>query len=143
MAGPYNRLTNGVNLMGNTGSVSMRPGEALAAQDVLYRHDGAFHKHWGWGRHPNDELATRPLAIKGFTYKGKNNDPVAVGPNPVRPGNFGLADDGAIFTKRTARYSSAVVMTETEFRYWDPATETWAGPVALPGGTASTQNLLS
>jgi hypothetical protein len=133
MAGPYNKLTGGVNLMGNTASVSMMPGEALMAQDVLYRHEGAWNKHWGWGRKPNDQLANRPLAVKGFAYKGKNNNPVA---NPARGGNFGIADDGAIFTKRTAQYSTAIALTEGECRYWNPVTETWAGPVALPGGVA-------
>ena len=128
-------LTLGVNLRGFVASVNMRPGEASIAQDILPRDDGSFFKHWGWVRKNTTALTTTPMAIKGFSYKGKNNDTVA---NPARAGNFGIADDGAIFTKRLGLYSTAIVLTETECRYWDPATSTWAGPVALPGGVALT-----
>ena len=130
----YANLTRGLNLWGTAGGIAMQEGEATAAQDVLFRVDGAMFTHWGWRRLNDTALGARIIAIKGFAYKGKNNDPVAVGPNPVRPGNWGLADDGAIYTRRDDFYTAGIVLTETECWYWDPATEALAGPVALPGG---------
>jgi len=130
----YANLTRGLNLWSTAGGIVMQPGEATDAQDVLPRIDGAIFKHWGWRRLNDTALGTRIIAIKGFSYKGKNNDPVAIGPNPARGGNFGLADDGAIYTRRDDFYTAGIVLTETECWYWDPATELLAGPVALPAG---------
>jgi hypothetical protein len=133
MGGPYNKLTRGLNLMGYTASVDMKPGEALICNDVIFRHDGSVAKHWGWRRCNLAAVAGRPLAIKSFSYKGKNNNTAA---NPARAGNFGIADDaGGIFTRRDALYTTAILLTETNCYWWDPALagNNWTN-VALPGG---------
>ena len=132
MGGPYSRLSRGVNLMGFRASVNMQPGDALMAQDVIYSHDGSWMKHWGWRRVNDTALANRPIGHKSFNYKGKNSPAGST----ARGGNFGLANDAANYTRRTAFYSTAVLLTEGECRYWDPVTETYAGPVALPGAVA-------
>jgi hypothetical protein len=121
-----------MNLMGWRASVNMQPGDALTCQDVIFSHDGSFMKHWGWRRVNATALGNRPLAIKSFNYKGKNSP----GGSTARTGNFGLANDGADYTRRVAFYSTVLVLTEGECRFWNPATETFDGPVALPGGTA-------
>ncbi len=137
MGGPYSQLTLGMNLKGFGGSINMKPGQALMTQDMLERDDGAIHKHWSWLRKQLTALAHRPIALHGMSYKGKNNDTAA---NPGRSGNFGILDDGPIFTVRTGLYSTCIVLTEGECRYWDPATQAFAGPVALPGGVSIAPN---
>jgi len=123
----YSNLAKGINLWGFSAGVNMEPGQALDAQDVLYRGDGAFYKHWGWRRINPTAVGARIIAHKGFNYKGKNT----VG---ARLGNFGIADDGADFTRRQAFYSTAIVMTDTELRFWNPATETLDLPVLYHAG---------
>jgi hypothetical protein len=107
----YSDFSKGVNLWGFSAGVNMQPGEALHAQDILYRGDGAFYKHWGWRRIDPTALAGRIIAHKGFSYKGKNVD--VVGGNTNRPGNFAIADDGNQYVRRQAFYSSAIVLTDT------------------------------
>jgi hypothetical protein len=124
-----NKLTRGLNLWGWSASVDMVPGESLDCQDVTFRSDGAFHKDWGWRRINPSALGARIVAHKGFVYKGKNS-PAA---STARTGNFGIANDGADYTRRVARYTSAIVLTETECRVWNPNTEVFDA-VALPGG---------
>lgn len=118
----FSDLTKGLNLWGFSAGVNMAPGQALDAQDVLYRGDGAFYKHWGYRRIQDTALANRIIAHKGFNYKGKNTTGAA------RPGNFGIADDGNDYTRRVAFYSSAIVLTDTELRFWNPVTETFDLP---------------
>jgi hypothetical protein len=98
----------------------MMPGESLDCQDILFRPDGALYKHWGWRRINATALSGRIIAQKGFAYKGKNS-PAAY---TARPGNFGIANDGSDYTRRTAFYTSAVVLTDTELRFWNPSTQT-------------------
>lgn len=119
MGGPYGKLTLGTNLHGFGASVNMRPGEALLGQDVLWRHDGAAMKHWGWERKDFAGVVGRPLALKGFAYKGKNSP-------DARDGNFGVANDGAGFTKRAGFYGTAILLTDQRIYYWNPATPGWA-----------------
>jgi len=109
----------------------MMPGEALDAQDILFRSDGAFYKHWGWERLNPTAATARIVGIKGFTYKGKN----APATGTARPGNFGIANDGANYTRRDAFYTSAIVLTELQCLFWNPATNALVN-VALPGGVA-------
>lgn len=126
-------LTKGMNLWGLGAGVNMAPGEAQDCQDVLFRRDGALYKHYGWQRTSNTALAAQADCHKGFAYKGKNNDTNA---NTGRPGNFGIADDavigpppgGTAFTRRQAFYSSGVVFTPTECRFWNPVTQTYDLP---------------
>lgn len=128
----YSQLNKGLNLWGWAASVNMEPGEALDSRDVLYRMDGSLTKHWGHERVTPDPAGARPLALRSFNYKGKNNDEAA---NPARPGNLGIADGGAaIFTRRVPFYSGALRLTETACERWEPATQAYVN-VALPGGT--------
>lgn len=131
----YAQLNKGMNLWGWAGSVTMEPGEALDTRDVLYRMDGSVMKHYGYERVTNAAFAARPLALRSFQYKGKNND--AGGGNTVRPGNLGVAELGgaANFTRRGPFYSGALALTETQCLRWEPATEAFV-VVALPGGVA-------
>jgi hypothetical protein len=79
-------LNKGENLMGWSGSVNMEEGEALAAQDCLPRLDGSVMKHYGYERVTPLPFAARPLALRSFNYKGKNND--EAGGNTARDGNL-------------------------------------------------------
>jgi hypothetical protein len=126
----FSQLTRGLNYMGWTASVNMAPGDALDARDIILRHDGSFAKHHGWARINDTALAGRPLAIKGFTFKGKNA-------NDVRPGNEGIANDAgaANWTRRVAFYSGCILLTTTNCYRWAPATSTWVN-VALPAAAA-------
>jgi len=130
---PITQLNLGVNLRGLTGGVNMKPGEAQDALDIMFREDGAFTKHWGWERLNSTALTGRPLAIKGFAYKGKN---ATVAGDTARAGNYGVADDGADFTRRLATYSGCVVLTTSTFYRWDAATRTFE-TVSLPGGVTA------
>jgi hypothetical protein len=125
-------LTKGVNLMGVTASVNMEPGEALDAMNILPRVDGSIMRHWGARRLNSSALTGEILSIKGFTYKGKNNDTTT---NPGRDGNYG-ADDGAIFTRRVPFYSGALVLTDTGAFVWDPSTRAFSSALTLPGGVS-------
>lgn len=128
----YSGLNKGLNLWGWAASVNMEQGEALDSRDVLYRMDGSLTKHWGWERVTNAAFAARPLALRSFNYKGKNNNDAV---NPVRPGNLGIAEaaGAAAFTRRNIFYSGALALTETQCLRWEPATEAWVN-VALPAG---------
>ena len=126
MGGPHAKLTMGVNLKGLVGSVTMKPGEATIAQDVMYRDDGAFMKHWGWLRRNVTALGGTVYGIKGFSYKGKNSP-------DVRAGNYG-ANDGANFTKRLDFYSGVVALTDTQLLRWDAATEAFVAVSLVASG---------
>lgn len=126
----HTRLNLGLNLRGRTAGLTMRPGQALDALEIYYREDGGLFKAPGWERVNFTALAGRPIAVRGFTYHGKNND---TGANPGRAGNFGIADPGAIFTRRVDLYSTSIVLTTSTFYFWNPATSAFA-TVALPGG---------
>ena len=127
----YNHLTLGLNLFGLTTGANMKPGEATDACNWIPRPDGSLMKHWGARRISNIGFDDPVQNHIGFTYKGKNND---AGVNPDRPGNFGLLDDDAIFTRRDAFYPGALVLTDTEAWIWDHVTRDFIGPLALPGG---------
>jgi len=139
MADEITNLALGLDLQHYSGGVVGPPGSASDCRDVLFRDDGAVFKHWGWERINTTAFAARVLAHRGFAYKGKNNDPVAIGPNPARVGNYGLADDGAIFTKRIAFYTGGIVLTETQCLSWNPLTGVF-DVIALPGGVAIAPN---
>jgi hypothetical protein len=126
-------LTRGVNLRSLAESINMREGEASDCLDVLPRHDGAIHKTFGWHRINDTALTGRVVGVRGFTYRGKNVDTGSG--NTARPGNFGLADDGAVFTRRGDEFSSLVVLTTSTFYFWNPSTEVFE-TVALPGGVS-------
>lgn len=125
-------LVRGMNLRGLLGSVNMEPGEATACQDVRWREDLAFAKGFGWRRNNLTALPDPILAHKGFSYKGKNS-PVG---STARPGNFGLANDGANYTRRVGFYSTGIALTDAGLYYWDPVAEAFAGPIVPPGGAA-------
>ena len=131
----YSNLIKGLNLFGLTSGVNMEPGEASDAINVIPRPDGSLVKHWGARRlnlsRLTEQFGSRVLNQVGFTYKGKNNNTTT---NPGRAGNFGVADDGDPFTRRTDFYAGALVLTETEARFWDHANENFGGPVTLPAG---------
>lgn len=126
------QLAWGVNLRGLTGGVNFRPGEAQDALDMLPREDGAAYKTFGWTRANDTALSGRPLACIGFTYRGKNN---IVSGDTARGGNFGLADDGADFTRRSNEFSGFLVLTTTTCYRWEPSTEAFVS-VSLPAGVA-------
>lgn len=132
---PYTQLNMGVNLRGLTGGLTMVPGQATDAMDVLPREDGAIFKHYGWLRKNPGALTGRPVALKGFQYKGKNAD--TGGGDTARAGNYGVADDSgpADFTRRIALYSGCVVLTTSTFYRWDAASQAFAS-VSLPGGVS-------
>ncbi len=113
-------LTLGVNYRNLTESRTSLPGEAQDAQDVVPREDGALMKTFGWLRRTPSALNGKPLACKGFTYRGKNT--VAADP---RSGNLGLANDGANFTRRVAEYPGFLLLTDATAYVWDPITETF------------------
>ena len=121
-------LTLGMNLWGYQGDVNMTPGQSLDCINVLFKPNGSIRRHHGY-RRINDTALTAPgSGLKGFTYKGKNT------PAAARPGNIGIADSGADFTRRAAFYSSGIVMTDTELRFWNPATQTLDLPVLYHAG---------
>ncbi len=122
----------GVNLRGLTGGVSMRPGEAQDALDILPREDGAVYKHHGWERLSTSALTGTPLHIQGFAYKGKNNA-VTGASDTARPGNWGIADDGNDFTRRQALYTGCLVFTDSTIYRWEPNGQTFQS-VSLPSG---------
>lgn len=127
MGEAVSHLSYGVNLKGLVGSLRMRPGEASIAQDVYYRDDGPYYGQYGWLRKNVTALGGTVYAHKGFSFKGKNSP-------DVRPGNFGVPNDGPNFTKRVDFYSGAIALTDTQLLRWDQATLTYQN-VALPGGT--------
>ena len=131
MGGPYTKLTLGVNLKGHSGSVTMPPGSALVAQDVMYREDGPYAKQWGWLRKNITALGGTVYGMKGFSYKGKNSP-------DVRPGNYG-ANDGDLWTKRADIYSGFIALTDGDLLRWDAATEAFVN-VSLPAGTTGATN---
>jgi hypothetical protein len=143
---PVAILTLGCNYMGYTGDVNMRPGEALDCQDVLPRYNGALMSYWGWLRRNATANANPFIWHKGFTYKGKNS-----GAHDVRPGNHGIADTGALFTRRAAFYCGALFLTDAgawnlylagwadENLRWDPVDERfyvigWPSTPDMPTG---------
>lgn len=132
MAGEIANLAVGLDLHHYGGGVTGQPGAASDCRDVLYRDDGAVFSHWGWERINATAFGARILAHRGFAHKGKNNNPAV---NPARGGNWGLADDGAIFTRRAAFYTGGIVLTETQCLSWNPATSVF-DVIALPGGVA-------
>jgi hypothetical protein len=111
----------------------MREGEAQDCLDCLPRDDGGYYKTFGWRRINDSALTGRPIGARGFTYRGKNVD--TAGGNTARTGNFGLADDGAVFTRRDDEFSSFLLLTDTNGYFWNAATETFDN-VALPGGVS-------
>ena len=133
----YAKLTAGLNLYGFTSGATMNPGEASDAINVLPRSDGSLLKHWGARRIHSTAFSTPLSGQIGFTYKGKNNDAVT---NPARGGNFALADDGAIFTRRDAFYPGALVLTDTEARHWDHSTLAFSSALSLPSGVTVSLN---
>ncbi len=111
-------LTLGVNYRNLVASRTSLPGEAQDALNVYPREDGAIYKSLGWVRRNLTALTGTPLACKGFTYRGKNpEDP------DVRPGNLGIANDGADFTRRESEYPGFLVLTSTTAFIWNPGTE--------------------
>lgn len=128
---PNAKLNLGVNLRGLTGGLNMQLGEAMDCMDVLPREDGAIYKHYGWERVNPSALTGRPMAVQGFTYKGKNAN--TGGGDTARAGNWSIADDDADFTRRQTTWSGEVVLTDTNFYRWDPGTEAFVS-VALPTG---------
>jgi len=124
-------LCKGVNFRGFTGSVTMQEGEAQDSLDCLPRDDGAWFGTFGWERINDTALTGRPIATRGFSYRGKNGD--TGGGDTARTGNFGLADDGADFTRRTDEFSTHIVLTDSTGYFWNPSTQTF-DTVALPGG---------
>lgn len=119
----------GLNLRGLTGGVNLVAGQAQDCLDVLPREDGAIYKAPGWLRRNLTALAGDIVGVHLFNYKGKNS-----GAGNVREGNYGLADDGAQYTRRNALYTGAVVLTTTTFYFWRPDTQVFEIE-ALPGGT--------
>lgn len=124
----------GMNLWQQGYGVNAGPGVAQDTQDVLFRSDGAFYKHWGWQRINSGAFGAYIHLIKGGVYKGKNSA-------DVRLGNFGIANDGAVNTVRDALYSTGIILTDTELRVWNPNTgvfdlpvAAYVGPVWLPPG---------
>jgi hypothetical protein len=125
----YSHLTFGVDLRGITGGVNMPPGWAQDAVDVLWRDDGAVFRIPGWPRVNFSAVSGRPIALWGFSYRGKNT-PAA---DTARGGNFGLANSGANFTRRSDGFSAFVLLTTTTFYRWNPVTGLLTS-VALPAG---------
>lgn len=125
------RLTYGVNLRGLTGSVTMRPGEAQDALDVLPREDGAIYRIFGWERVNTTALSGRPVGCWGFDYRGKNTP----SGDTARAGNFSQSNDGADFTRRSDEFSGYILLTTTTFYRWNPATQAFAS-VSLPAGVS-------
>lgn len=123
------KLNLGVNLRGLTAGINMKPGQAQDSLDVLPREDGAVFRHWGWIRENVTALNGRIVGIKQFTYKGKNLG------GGVREGNYGIADDAAMgaYTRRQGLYTGAIVLTTTNFYFWDPTTEAFVDEPALAG----------
>lgn len=128
---PYAQLTRGVDLRGLTAGVSMKPGSAQDAVDVLPRDDGGIYRAPGWVRINISALSGRPVALWGFAYRGKNVPAAATD----RGGVFGLANDNADFTRRSDNFSAFVLLTTTTFYRWNPVSEAFAS-VALPAGVA-------
>jgi hypothetical protein len=126
-------LSKGVNYRGFVGSVTMQEGEAQDSLDMLPREDGSFYKTFGWKRINDSALTGRPIAARGFSYRGKNAD--TGGGDTARPGNFGLADDGADFTRRTDEFSTFLLLTDSTGYFWNPATQTF-DTISLPGGVS-------
>lgn len=127
------QLNLGLNLRGSTAGINLVPGQAQDCLDVLPREDGAIYKAYGWLRRNATALAGIIVGIHLFNYKGKN-----AGAGAAREGNFGLADDGAQYTRRNEMYTGAIVLTTTTFYFWNPATELFEaeGLPALPAPTA-------
>lgn len=117
----------GLDLWNHAGGINNPTGRAQDCMDVYFRKDGAIGKHWGWLRKNLAQLNGRPVAIKGFVYRGKNTA------STTRGGNWGQADDGAIFTRRQARWSACLVLTTTTVYRWNPPTETFVA-LTLPAG---------
>jgi hypothetical protein len=125
-------LNAGVNLRGLTGGQNFRPGQAQDAVDVLPREDGGIFKHHGWLRKNAGALSGRIVAIKTFTYKGKN---AGSGSGYTRFGNWGIADDAAPqdqFTRRLDFFTGCIVLTTTNGYCWDPTAETFLN-LPIPG----------
>lgn len=127
---PMSTLNLGVNLRGLTGGVNQIPGEAQDALDMHILEDGSIEKHWGWERVNPSALTGRPVGMVGFTYKGKNNA-VTGASDTARGGNYGIADDGNDFTRRGTLYTGALVLTDSTFYRWEPATQDFQ-TVSLP-----------
>ena len=127
---PNAQLNLGINLRGLTGGVNMYPGEAQDALDMHLLEDGSIEKHWGYERVNPSALTGRPVGIKGFTYKGKNNA-ITGSSDTARAGNWGIADDGADFTRRGSLYSGCIVLTDSTFYRWEPLTQDFQ-TVSLP-----------
>lgn len=125
-------LTKGMNLWGPESSVNMEVGEASSCRDIMFRNDNAMYKSWGWRRLNATALASPILAHKGFSYKGKNSPAGST----ARGGNYGIANDLANYTRRAAFYSTGIALNDDGLYYWNPPTEAFVGPVALPGGAA-------
>lgn len=97
------------------------PGEAQDALDVLPREDGAIYSSFGWLRRNNTALEGKPLAAKGFTYRGKNTEA-----GDTRPGNLGLDNPpgGADFTRREQEYPGFLILTDSTAYVWDASIST-------------------
>lgn len=128
---PVGNLTLGVNYRNLVASRTSRPGEAQDCLDMLPREDGAIYKTFGWERLTDSALNGVPVAQQGFTYRGKN----IPGGTTARPGNLGLANSGADFTRRQEEYPGYIFLTDTDAYTWDPVTETFI-TLTIPGGVS-------
>ena len=127
-----NRLNLGVDYRNLVAGRNALIGTAQDALDTLPREDGAIYKTFGWIRRNASALNGTPLALQGFTYRGKNT--VAGDP---RTGNWGQANDGADFTRRVNEFPGFLLLTTTDAYVWDPLTETFTSVVAsLPAGVS-------
>jgi len=132
MAGQWKSIANltlGVNYRNLVASRTSLPGEAQDALNVCPREDGGIYKTFGWLRRNPTALTGKPLACKGFSYRGKNTET-----GDTRAGNLGLANDGADFTRRESEYPGFLVLTATTAYVWDPGTEAFieVDPAAQP-----------
>lgn len=128
-------ITLGINYRNLVASVTSRDGEAQDCLNVIPREDGSLSKIFGWLRRNSTALNGVPLKMKGFTYRGKNT--VA---GDTRPGNLGLANDGADFTRRLAEYPGFLLITEATAYVWNPPTEAFVEVPTLPPGVSISPN---
>lgn len=129
-------LTLGVNYRNLVATRNSREGEASDCLNVLPREDGSIYKAFGWLRRNPTALTGRPVAMKGFTYRGKNIDAT----DTARPGNWGVANDGATFTRRVNEYPGFLLLTTTNAYVWDPINEAFLDVTAsVPGSVTIVQ----
>lgn len=132
---PVQNVSLGVNYRNLVGSVTSREGEAQDALNTYPREDGALYKSFGWSRKNATALEGRPISSQGFSYRGKNT-----AGGDTRPGNWGVANDGEDFNRRTNEYPGFLQLTSTHAYVWDPITETFT-ELVIPGGVTLNADL--